>query len=55
MAQDQQYGGFWVRVVARHVDNAIVFVILLAAALGMAVVVAIAGMEGLMGWIGNWP
>lgn len=53
MAQDQSYGGFWVRLVALTLDNAIVFFILLAAMLGMAVVVTAVGMEGLMGWIAN--
>lgn len=53
MAQDQTYGGFWVRLVALMLDYAIVFIILLAVALGMAVVVTTVGMEGLMGWVAN--
>jgi uncharacterized RDD family membrane protein YckC len=53
MAQEQSYGGFWVRVVALTLDNAIVFFILLAAMLGMAVVVTTVGMEGMVGWIAN--
>ncbi len=53
MAQDQQYGGFWVRLVALTLDNAIVFIILLAAVLGMAAVVATVGMEGMVGWVAN--
>lgn len=53
MAQDQAYGGFWVRLVALMLDYAIVFFILLAVALGMAVVVTTVGMEGLMGRVAN--
>lgn len=53
MAQDQAYGGFWVRLVALVLDNAIVFIILLAAMLGMVALVATVGMEGPIGWIAN--
>lgn len=48
MAQDQQYGGFWVRLVALVLDNAIVFFILLAALLSMGTLVATVGMESMM-------
>jgi len=48
MAQDTEYGGFWARFVALVLDNAIVFMILLAAGVSMAVVVATVGMEGPM-------
>ncbi len=53
MAQDQSYGGFWVRLVALMLDNAIVFIIMLAALLGMAAVFTTVGMEGLIPWIAN--
>ena len=53
MAQDQSYGGFWVRVVALTLDNAIVFIIMFAALLGMAAVFTTVGMEGLIAWIAN--
>lgn len=49
MAQDQQYGGFWARLVALILDNAIVFLILLAMGVSMATVVATVGMEGMIG------
>lgn len=49
MAQGQSYGGFWVRLVALTLDYAIVFILLLAAMLGMGMVVAMTGMETLMG------
>lgn len=49
MAQDQQYGGFWARFVALVLDNAIVFIILLAVMLSMATVVATVGLEGMIG------
>jgi uncharacterized RDD family membrane protein YckC len=49
MAQEQEYGGFWVRLVALTLDNAVVFVVLLAAMLGMGTVVAMTGMEAAMG------
>jgi uncharacterized RDD family membrane protein YckC len=49
MAQEQSYGGFWVRVVALTLDNAIVFMLLLAMGLAMAVVVTTVGMEGVVG------
>lgn len=54
MAQDQEYGGFWARVVALIIDNAVVFVILLAAAFGMGMVAGILGMPGMaeiIGWV----
>lgn len=41
MAQDSQYGGFWVRLVALILDNAIVFAILLA----LGILLAVAGIE----------
>jgi uncharacterized RDD family membrane protein YckC len=46
---EQQYGGFWARFVALILDNAIVFVILLALALTMGAVVAMVGMGDLAG------
>jgi uncharacterized RDD family membrane protein YckC len=49
MAQGQSYGGFWVRLVALTLDYAVVFVLLLAAMLGLGTVVAMTGMETLMG------
>src|SRR5260221_2135217 len=48
MAEPQQYGGFWVRVVALLLDNAIVFFILLAALLSIGMVAANVGMESVM-------
>jgi uncharacterized RDD family membrane protein YckC len=53
MTQEQAYGGFWVRLIALMLDYAIVFILLLAVALGMAVMVTTIGMEGLMGWVAN--
>lgn len=49
MAQDTQYGGFWARLVALIIDDAIVFIILLAALLAMGTVGATVGMESMMG------
>jgi uncharacterized RDD family membrane protein YckC len=46
MAESGQYGGFWARLVALILDNAIVFVILLAALLSMGMVMATIGLEG---------
>jgi len=48
MAQEQQYGGFWARLVALVLDNAIVFVILLAALLSMTAVAAATGTMGMI-------
>ncbi len=53
MAEEQQYGGFWARFVALILDNAIVFVILLAAAFGMGMMIAVAGMDGMAGTVGG--
>ena len=49
MAQEQSYGGFWVRLIALTLDNAVVFIVLLAAAMGMASVQAMTGMDTVMG------
>jgi uncharacterized RDD family membrane protein YckC len=49
MAQDPAYGGFWVRLVALTLDNAIVFMLLLATGVAMATVMATIGMEGPLG------
>jgi uncharacterized RDD family membrane protein YckC len=53
MAQDQEYGGFWARFVALVIDNAVVFVILLAAGISMGTAVAMAGMEDMTSMIGG--
>jgi len=34
MSQEQAYGGFWVRLIALVLDNAVVFIVLLATAVG---------------------
>jgi len=47
MAQDQSYGGFWVRLIALMLDWAVVFVILIASLASMTTVMASAGMERL--------
>jgi uncharacterized RDD family membrane protein YckC len=47
MAQDTEYGGFWARFVALVLDNAIVFIIMLAMLLPLGMVVATIGMESL--------
>lgn len=54
MAQEQQYGGFWARLIALILDNAIVFILLLAALLSLGVLVAAVGLEGpagLAAWV----
>jgi uncharacterized RDD family membrane protein YckC len=51
MAQDQAYGGFWVRLVALTLDYAVVFILLLTALLGIGGAVAVTGMETLMGLV----
>ena len=45
MAQEQSYGGFWVRLIALLLDNTVVFLLLLAASISMTVVAAVTGME----------
>lgn len=45
MAQDTQYGGFWVRFVALVLDYAIVFLIMLAALFALLAVKATVGMD----------
>ena len=45
MAQDTQYGGFWVRVVALTLDNAVVFLILLAMGISLVTIKAAVGIE----------
>jgi uncharacterized RDD family membrane protein YckC len=49
MAQEQSYGGFWVRLVALVLDNAVVFILLLATTLGAGILAALTGMETLIG------
>jgi uncharacterized RDD family membrane protein YckC len=51
MAQDTQYGGFWARLVALTLDNAIVFAILLAAMLSFATLAVAVGMDGVSGLV----
>jgi len=51
MAQDQQYGGFWVRLVALVLDNAIVFLILLGAGLCLGILSTTIGMDGLLAMV----
>ena len=53
MAQDQEYGGFWARFVALVIDNAVVFVVLLAAGISLGTAVAMAGMEDMTSMIGG--
>jgi len=53
MAESQHSGGFWARLVALTLDNAIVFVILLAALLSMGMVMATVGMESAMD-VASW-
>jgi uncharacterized RDD family membrane protein YckC len=48
MGQDPAYGGFWVRLVALTLDNAVVFLLLLAAVLGLAALSATTGLETLV-------
>jgi uncharacterized RDD family membrane protein YckC len=47
MAQGPAYGGFWVRLVALTLDNAVVFLLLLAAVLGLSALAALTGVESL--------
>jgi uncharacterized RDD family membrane protein YckC len=49
MAQEQSYGGFWVRLVALVLDNVVVFLLLLATTLGAQILAALTGMETLVG------
>jgi uncharacterized RDD family membrane protein YckC len=51
MAQEQSYGGFWVRLVALTLDNAVIFVILLAAVVGLGSVFSMTGMGIVVGTI----
>jgi uncharacterized RDD family membrane protein YckC len=51
MAQDTQYGGFWARLVALTLDNAIVFAVLLAAMLSFATLAVAVGMDGVSGLV----
>ena len=53
MAQNTEYGGFWARLVALIIDDAIVFIIMLAALLAMGIAGATVGMESMMGAVAS--
>jgi uncharacterized RDD family membrane protein YckC len=49
MAQEQAYGGFWVRLVALVLDNTVVLVVMLAATVSAGMMAALTGTDALIG------